>query len=68
MDERAKFDIEGAKKKFEDVCNSLGVNTVEFAGFGKKDCKTAQMSPDSFMQLAFQVRMQSKSTKDLIEV
>ena len=65
LDDKAKNDINTAKEKFDAVCKSLAIDILEYYDLGKKDCKTAQISPDSVMQLAFQVTFETLSMLSL---
>ena len=50
-----KADIDAAKAAHEDATDKLLLNFLEYPGLGKADFKTLKLSPDSMMQLAFQV-------------
>ena len=52
-----KADIDAAKTAHEDATDKLLLNFLEYPGLGKADFKTLKLSPDSMMQLAFQVRV-----------
>ena len=52
-----KADIDAAKAAHEDATDKLLLNFLEYPGLGKADFKTLKLSPDSMMQLAFQVRV-----------
>ena len=55
LDDRAKQSILQAKKKYDTFTNSLALSFFEFPAFGRKLCKMARVSPDSVMQLGFQL-------------
>ncbi|XP_047103085.1 carnitine O-palmitoyltransferase 2, mitochondrial [Schistocerca piceifrons] len=55
LDDKAKHDIQSAAETYEKFYKSLNFNILEFPGFGKKICKAHRVSPDSIMQLGFQV-------------
>ncbi|KAL0268846.1 UNVERIFIED_CONTAM: hypothetical protein PYX00_010655 [Menopon gallinae] len=55
LDEKITAEIEVAKEKFENTCKSLAINVAQTDKLGKPHCKTASISPDSIMQLAFQI-------------
>lgn len=63
LDEKAKNDVLKAKEKYNSFTNSLGFSFFEFHGFGKTLCKAAQVSPDSIMQLGFQLAYNKLSGK-----
>lgn len=56
LDDKAKAYISQGKKNFEAFCSSLDVSYIEVLEYGRKDCRKFAVSPDSVMQLAFQVR------------
>lgn len=56
LDDKAKAYISQGKKNFEAFCNSLDINYIEVPEYGRKDCRKFGVSPDSVMQLTFQVR------------
>ena len=47
--------ISHAKKAFLNSVDSLGLDHLRFADFGKEHCKMKGVSPDSVLQLAIQV-------------
>ncbi|KAK3908474.1 Carnitine O-palmitoyltransferase 2, mitochondrial [Frankliniella fusca] len=55
LDEKAKNDLQRAKENYNSFTNSLAFSFFEFNAFGKNLCKAAQVSPDSVMQLGFQL-------------
>lgn len=63
LDDKAKDYISQGKKNFEAFCNSLAVNYIEVLEYGRKDCRKFEVSPDSLMQLTFQVRKNYKFCK-----
>lgn len=56
LDDKAKAYISQGKKNFEAFCSSLDINYIEVLEYGRKDCRKFGVSPDSLMQLTFQVR------------
>lgn len=56
LDDKAKDYISQGKRNYEAFCNSLNITYIEILNHGRKDCKKFKVSPDSLMQLAFQVR------------
>jgi len=56
LDDKAKAYISQGKKNFEALCSSLDINYIEVLEYGRKDCRKFAVSPDSLMQLTFQVR------------
>lgn len=50
-----KTGIRAAKEKHEAICNGLDMGMFRQMGMGKKMCKTSKVSPDSIMQLGFQL-------------
>jgi hypothetical protein len=56
LDDKAKAYIAQGKKNYETFCNSLDINYIEVLEYGRKDCRQFAVSPDSLMQLTFQVR------------
>ena len=50
--------IEQAKVKHKRVSEQLQIHPFIFEKFGKQECKRWSISPDSVMQLGFQVRLQ----------
>lgn len=63
LDDKAKAYISQGKKNFEAFCNSLDINYIEVLEYGRKDCRKFAVSPDSLMQLTFQVRVIYKFCK-----
>jgi carnitine O-palmitoyltransferase 2 len=59
VDDKAKVYISQGKKNYETFCKSLNISYIEVLNYGRKDCKKFKVSPDSIMQLAFQVREMS---------
>ncbi|XP_069693874.1 carnitine O-palmitoyltransferase 2, mitochondrial [Periplaneta americana] len=55
LDEKAKHFVKEGIKHYEDFCNSLNISYMEVENYGRKICKKLEVSPDSVMQLAFQV-------------
>nr|XP_043881838.1 carnitine O-acetyltransferase-like isoform X2 [Solea senegalensis] len=50
-----KKDIEEAKQHIDKLVQSLGMERTRLEHFGKQAIKALQMSPDSFLQMAFQL-------------
>lgn len=55
LDDMAKTNIVSAKERYSAVTKSLSFSFFEFPEFGRNLCKTARVSPDSVMQLGFQL-------------
>lgn len=55
MNDQNKSDIEKAKSQFNAAVDKLNLHYMQYEGLGKADFKTKKLSPDSMMQLAFQV-------------
>uniref|UniRef100_A0A1B6CFU1 Choline/carnitine acyltransferase domain-containing protein n=1 Tax=Clastoptera arizonana TaxID=38151 RepID=A0A1B6CFU1_9HEMI len=55
LDDNAKNLISEVKQNYSKTYTSLGVKCLEFNKFGRNLCKKHKMSPDSVMQLAFQL-------------
>jgi carnitine O-palmitoyltransferase 2 len=55
LDDKAKAYVSQGKKNYEAFCSSLNISYIEVLNHGRKDCKKFKVSPDSVMQLAFQV-------------
>nr|CAD7266064.1 unnamed protein product [Timema shepardi]CAD7574110.1 unnamed protein product [Timema californicum] len=55
LDDKAKCAVTEAKKNYEDIYKNLCIDYVRFPEYGRKICKIHQVSPDSIMQLGFQV-------------
>ncbi|XP_021926262.1 carnitine O-palmitoyltransferase 2, mitochondrial isoform X2 [Zootermopsis nevadensis] len=55
LDDKAKAYVSQGKKNFEAFCSSLNISYIEVLNHGRKDCKRFKVSPDSVMQLAFQM-------------
>ena len=56
LDDKAKAYISQGKKNFDAFCSSLDLSYIEVMEYGRKDCRKFAVSPDSLMQLTFQVR------------
>jgi hypothetical protein len=56
LDDKAKTYISQGKKNYDAFCSSLDINYIEVLEYGRKDCRKFGVSPDSLMQLTFQVR------------
>jgi len=50
-----KADIDAAKAKHDEATSKLCLDFLEYEGLGKNDLKPLKLSPDSVMQLSFQV-------------
>ncbi|XP_014256389.1 carnitine O-palmitoyltransferase 2, mitochondrial isoform X2 [Cimex lectularius] len=55
LDDKSKKAISDAKKKYNQVTSSLGIQLHECLHFGRNLCKVHKISPDLVMQLAFQI-------------
>lgn len=56
LDDRATNDILKASQKHNQIMASLDLNVLRYKnGINKKSCKRSRVSPDSIMQLAFQL-------------
>ncbi len=54
-DARIRDTVESAKRKFTNRLSEVAFDAFKFEKFGKKACKSANVGPDSVMQLAFQI-------------
>ncbi|XP_067001978.1 carnitine O-palmitoyltransferase 2, mitochondrial isoform X2 [Anabrus simplex] len=63
LDDTARNAVNEAKKLYEAFYSSLDFNIMEFLNFGKKVCKNHQVSPDSVMQLGFQLAFYKQAGK-----
>jgi carnitine O-palmitoyltransferase 2 len=54
-DDKAKKEIDEAKKRLLAQTSSLDIHTFIFDKYGKQECKHWAISPDSVMQLGFQI-------------
>lgn len=55
LTDELKSAVDEAKRKFEAATSKLDVDYIIFEKLGKDCIKLNKLSPDSFMQLAFQV-------------
>lgn len=55
LDDQMREGIRKAKENHSAICNSLDLSVFRQFGMGKKVCKTSKVSPDSIMQLGFQL-------------
>lgn len=55
LNDHLKNAISEQVKNYKNYCDSLDINLFEFKAFGRNLCKVHQISPDSVMQLAFQL-------------
>lgn len=55
LDSKIQNAVDEARQKYKKWTNSLDVNHLIYTGFGKKECKKFNVSPDAMMQLAFQL-------------
>ena len=55
MNDTNKADIDAARKQYEATTSKLNLNFLEYSGLGKSSFKSLKLSPDSMMQLSFQV-------------
>lgn len=63
IDNKVQNAIDTEKKKFEAWTTELSVDHVIFNEFGKNECKRIGISPDSIMQLAFQLALYYKENR-----
>lgn len=57
LDNEAQSMINDAKNEYKAFCDSLNFDIMEFLGFGRELCKVHKVSPDSVMQLGFQLAL-----------
>lgn len=62
LTDELKTAIQDARTTFLTSTSKLGVDYMQYTKFGKDFIKTKKLSPDSFMQLAFQVRLLTLQT------
>lgn len=55
LNEKIKQGIQDATSHHNSITNSLDVNFLQMNDIGKNLCKQSKLSPDSFMQLGFQL-------------
>lgn len=55
FDEKAKNDIETAIQAHKEVIDSIDMNFLRYQRLNKVECKKYKLSPDSIMQLSFQL-------------
>lgn len=55
LDEALQEDVREARAAFKDYAAGVSTELVSLAGFGSKRIKSLGMSPDAFVQLAFQL-------------
>ncbi|KAK9497585.1 hypothetical protein O3M35_004284 [Rhynocoris fuscipes] len=63
VDDKTKNDISEAINKYKKITDSLDINLFEFNDFGRNTCKKHKISPDSVMQLAFQIAYYKQNQK-----
>lgn len=51
--------VQVAKEKFDETVSTLKTETLEIKSYGKDWIKTKKLSPDAYMQLAFQVSLKA---------
>jgi len=56
LDAKSKEGIQEAKKRLNSQTESLQIHPFIFEKYGKSECKKWGISPDSIMQLGFQVK------------
>lgn len=64
LNDKLKSTIDNTRKYFQGVVDSLSLNYAQILGTGRKTCKVMGISPDSMMQLLFQMtfyKMHGKS-------
>lgn len=55
LSDRLKAAVESARREVEEQTRSLTITLMQYHNFGNNFLKSKQLSPDGFMQLAFQV-------------
>lgn len=55
IDEKSQFDIDMAVQTHQEVINSIDMNFLRYQQLNKAECKKYKVSPDSIMQLSFQL-------------
>lgn len=55
FDDKAKADIDTAVRAHKDVIDSIDMNFLRYEKLNKVECKKYKVSPDSIMQLSFQL-------------
>jgi carnitine O-palmitoyltransferase 2 len=63
VDERVENDVKTAIKAHEDVVNSIDLNFLHYTDINKVECKKFKVSPDSMMQLSFQMAYYKQNKK-----
>ncbi|XP_063703508.1 carnitine O-palmitoyltransferase 2, mitochondrial [Culicoides brevitarsis] len=63
LDEKARESIKEALKSHKSICDSLDLNFLKYPGINKDECKRRKASPDSVMQLAFQLAFYKQNQK-----
>ena len=61
-----KSAIENARKEVEENCSALNTDVLQYKRYGKSTIKNFQMSPDAWMQLAFQVSQLVRMMKQIV--
>lgn len=54
LDDKIKADVQTAKKKYKEWCDTLSIDYIIYEGLTKEACKKYKVSPDCIMQLGFQ--------------
>jgi len=55
LTDELKTAVDEAKRRYEEATSKLDIDYIMYDKFGKDLIKRNKLSPDSFMQLAFQV-------------
>lgn len=55
IDEKAQNDIDTAVQAHQEIVNSIDMNFLRYQRLNKAECKKYKVSPDSIMQLSFQL-------------
>lgn len=55
LNDQLKQGIQDARSHHNSITNSLDINVLQMNDIGKNICKKSKISPDSFMQLGFQL-------------
>ncbi|CRL04579.1 CLUMA_CG017648, isoform A [Clunio marinus] len=63
FDEKAENDIKVAIEAHQNVINSIDMRYLKYENLNKSECKKFKVSPDSFMQLSFQMGYHKQNEK-----
>jgi hypothetical protein len=55
--------VQSAKEKFDETVSKLKTEILEVTSYGRDYIKSKKLSPDAFMQLAFQVSLRRRSIR-----